>query len=55
MPIRGRRFAPSRADQAAMDLAGSQPLVALMPKPFTLEDLQKQLTAFAGVAGGQRA
>jgi len=43
-----------RADQAAMDLAGSQPLVALMPKPFTMEVLQKQLAAFAGAAGGHR-
>jgi len=43
-----------RADQAAMDLAGSQPFVALMPKPFTMEALQKQLTAFDGATGGHQ-
>lgn len=40
-----------RADQAAMDLATSQPFVALMPKPFTMEGLQKQLAVFDGATG----
>jgi CheY-like chemotaxis protein/anti-sigma regulatory factor (Ser/Thr protein kinase) len=44
-------IATGRADQAALDLAGSQPIVALMPKPFTMADFQKQLTALGG--GGQ--
>ncbi len=43
-------IATGRADQAALDLAGSQPHVALMPKPFTMEELRKQLTALDGAA-----
>jgi len=36
-------IATGRADQAANDLAGAYPLVALMPKPFSMKELQKQL------------
>jgi len=34
-----------RTDQAALDLAGAHPLVTLLPKPFTIKELQQSLGA----------
>jgi two-component system CheB/CheR fusion protein len=36
-------LATGRVDQAAMDLANRQPHVALLPKPFTMEELRRHL------------
>lgn len=38
-------IATGRADQEALDLAAGHPGVSLLPKPFSLVDLQERLRA----------